>query len=82
MVTCAAREMPITGSMCQNSHSRPVLAVELQARCAPGETWITLDVCASRMVAVDEALVHRDAWGRTPAEVRVVAVHGGERRAA
>jgi hypothetical protein len=33
------------------------------------------------MVEVAEALFRRDAWGRAPAEVRVVAVHG-ERRAA
>ncbi|HEX5559787.1 MAG TPA: hypothetical protein VFX13_19405 [Gaiellales bacterium] len=67
--------------MSQDSDTGPVLAFELQARYAPGETWITLDVCSSRMVAVEEALFHRDAWGRAPAEVRVLAVHG-ERRAA
>jgi hypothetical protein len=68
--------------MSQESDTRPVLAFELQARYSAGETWITLDVCSSRMVAVEEALFCRDACGRTPAEVRVVAVRGGERRAA
>ena len=82
MVTCGVRKMPITGNMSQDSDTGSVVAFELQARYAPGETWITLDVCSSRMVAVEEALFHRDAWGRTPAEVRVVAVYGGERRAA
>ena len=73
--------MPITGNMSQDSDTGSLLAFELRARYAPGETWITLDVCSSRMVAVEEALFRRDAWGRAPAEVRVVAVHG-ERRAA
>jgi hypothetical protein len=82
MVTCGVRIMPITGNMSQDSDTGSALAFELQARHAPGETWITLDVCSSRMVAVEEALSHRDAWGRIPAEVRVVAVHVGERRAA
>jgi hypothetical protein len=67
--------------MSQNSGTGPVLAFELQARDAPGETWITLDVCSSRMAAVEEALFHRGAWGRPPAEVRVVAVHGEWRAA-
>jgi hypothetical protein len=73
--------LPIIGKMSQDSDTGPVLAFELQARYAPGETWITLDVCSSRMVAVEEALFHRDAWGRAPAEVRVLAVHGGRRAA-
>ncbi len=73
--------MPIIEKMSQDSDTGPVLAFELQARYAPGETWITLDVCSSRMVAVEEALFHRDAWGRAPAEVRVLAVHGGRRAA-
>lgn len=73
--------MPITGKMSQDSDTGSVLAFELQARYAPGETWTTLDVCGARMVAVDEGLFHRDAWGRPPAEVRVVAIHR-ERRAA
>jgi hypothetical protein len=68
--------------MSQDPDTRSVLAFELQARYAPGETWITLDVCSARMAAVDEAPSHRDAWGRVPVELRVVAVHGGERRAA
>jgi hypothetical protein len=68
--------------MFQNSDTGSVVAFELQARYAPGETWITLDLCSSRMVAAEEALFPRRTWGRTPAEVRVVAVDGGERRAA
>jgi hypothetical protein len=59
-----------------------LLAFELQARYATGEAWITLDVCSSRLVAIEEALFHRDAWGRTPTEVRVVAVHGRRGRRA
>lgn len=64
-----------------SDHDR-ILAYELQARCAPGEAWITLDVCSSRMVAVEEALLHRDPCGRTPTEFRVVRLHGraGPRR--
>jgi hypothetical protein len=68
--------------MFQDPGTDHVLAFELQARYAPGETWITLDVCSSRMAAIEEALFHRDAWGRAPAEVRIVAVHGGQRQAA
>jgi hypothetical protein len=82
MVTCAIAELPITGNMSQDSDTDTVLAFELQARYAPGATWVTLDVCGSRMVAVEEPRFHRDACGRRPAEVRVVAVHGGERRVA
>jgi hypothetical protein len=68
--------------MSQERDTGSALAYELQARYAAGETWITLDVCSSRMAAVEDALFHRDAWGRAPAEVRVVAVPGGKRRAA
>jgi hypothetical protein len=57
-----------------------VLAYELQGRYASGEEWITLDVCNSRMVAVEEALLHRDPWGRAPTEFRVVALFAGHRR--
>lgn len=81
MGTRGAAGWPIIGKMSQDPDTGPVLAFELQARYAPGEAWITLDVCSSRMVAVEEALFHRDAWGRAPAEVRVVAVYG-ERRVA
>jgi hypothetical protein len=68
--------------MYQDSDTGPVLAFELQARYAPGEAWITLDVCSARVVAVEEGLFRRDAWGRAPDEVRVVAVRGADRRAA
>ena len=59
-----------------------ILAYELQARYAPGEAWITIDVCVSRMVAVEEALLVRDPWGRTPTEFRVVRTPSGARRRA
>jgi hypothetical protein len=49
----------------------PVLAYETQARYAPGEAWVTLDVSVCRRLAVDEAFVRRDPWGRLPTEVRV-----------
>jgi len=64
------------------SHHDGVLAYELQARYAPGEAWITLDVCSSRNVAVEEALLHRDPWGRPPTEFRAVPVYGGYGRRA
>lgn len=57
-----------------------VLAYELQGRYAHGEAWITLDVCSSRLVAVEEALLRRDPWGRTPTEFRVVRLLAGTRR--
>jgi hypothetical protein len=57
-----------------------VLAYELQGRYAPGEAWITLDVCSSQRVAVEEAVLHREPWGRTPTEFRVVRLYGGRRR--
>jgi hypothetical protein len=57
---------------------QPAIAYELQARYAPGEAWITLDVCLSRVVAVEEGLFRRDAWGRTPTEVRVVPVRAAD----
>src|SRR5437868_88622 len=40
---------------------QPTIAYELQARYAAGEAWITLDVCLSRVVAVEEGLFRRDA---------------------
>ncbi len=58
-------------------HPDPVIAYETQARYAPGEAWITLDVSVSRTVAVDEAFFRQDPWGRMPTEVRVRSVlHG------
>jgi hypothetical protein len=57
-----------------------VLAYELQGRHAPGEAWITLDVCSSRTVAVEEALLHRAPSGRAPTEFRVVRLCAGNRR--
>jgi hypothetical protein len=57
---------------------KSTIAYELQARYGPGEAWITLDVCLSRIVAVEEGLFRRDAWGRTPTEVRVVPVRAAD----
>lgn len=57
---------------------RPIIAYELQARYAPGEAWITIDVCVSRVVAIEEGLFRPDPWGRTPMEVRVVPVRHGQ----
>jgi hypothetical protein len=65
--------------MFESDHDR-VLAYELQGRYAHGEAWITLDVCSSRLVAVEEALLRWDPWGRTPTEFRVVRLFGGDRR--
>lgn len=58
-------------AMFESDHDE-VLAYELQARYGQGEMWITLDVCSSRMVAIEEALLRRDPWGRSPTEFRVV----------
>jgi hypothetical protein len=51
-----------------------VLAYETQARYAPGEAWVTLDVSVSRRLAIDEAFFRRDPWGRVPTEIRVRGV--------
>lgn len=73
----------MTGNVFQDSDiPPPVLAYEIQGRYAPGEEWVTLDVCSSRLVAVEEALFRRDPWGRVPTEMRVVAVRAGTTRAA
>jgi hypothetical protein len=62
--------------------SGPTLAYETQARYAPGEAWVTLDVSISRRLAVDEAYFRRDPWGRVPTEVRVRRVGHGPHPAA
>jgi hypothetical protein len=62
----------ITMSVDPNPYS--VLAYETQARYAPGEAWVTLDVSVSRRLAVDEAYFRRDPWGRVPTEIRVRGV--------
>jgi hypothetical protein len=62
--------------------SGSALAYETQARYAPGEAWVTLDVSVSRRLAVDEAFFRRDPWGRVPTEVRVRRVEHGLGRAA
>lgn len=51
-----------------------VIAYELQARYAVGEPWVTLRVGRSNALATEAALHHRDAWGRKPTDIRVVAV--------
>ncbi len=61
--------------MPSGSDNNPIVAFELRARYAAGEAWITLDVCASKTVALDEGLFRRDPWGRTPTELRFVPVH-------
>ncbi len=65
---------PTTGDMPPNSDNSPAFAFELRARYAPGEGWVTLDVCASKTIALDEALFRRDTWGRIPTELRLVPV--------
>jgi hypothetical protein len=50
------------------------IAYETQARYAPGEAWITIDVSICRQTAIDEALFRRDPWGRRPIELRMLAV--------
>ena len=46
---------------------------ETLARYGPGESWVTVDVSASPAVALEEALLVRDPWGREPLEIRVRA---------
>lgn len=75
-----AANMPADYRAVFGSDHDAVLAYELQARYAHGEAWITLDVCSSRSVAVEEALLRRDPWGRTPTEFRVVPLFAGHRR--
>lgn len=59
-----------------------ILAYETQARYVSGGGWITIDVSVCHRTAVKEAPYYRDAWGRTPTEVRVVTIHGRRRQAA
>jgi hypothetical protein len=47
---------------------------ETLARYAPGEGWVAVDVSASRTIALEEAFLVRDPWGREPIELRVRAV--------
>jgi hypothetical protein len=49
-------------------HPGSVLVYETQARYAPGEPWVTLDVSICRRIAVDGAFFRRDPWGRVPME--------------
>lgn len=66
--------------MSADPHPDCILAYETQARYAPGEPWVTLDVSVSRRLAVDEAFFRRDPWGRVPTEIRVRSIL--QRRAA
>lgn len=63
--------------MSADPNPHPVMAYETQARYAPGEAWVTLDVSVSRRLAVDEAFFRRDPWGRVPIEIRVTSVASG-----
>jgi hypothetical protein len=69
-------------SIYPHDSSGSALAYETQARYAPGEAWVTLDVSICRRLAVDEAFFRRDPWGRVPTEVRVRRIEHGLGRAA
>jgi hypothetical protein len=71
----ASADYRVTMSADPNPDS--VLAYETQARYAPGEAWVTLDVSVSRQLAVDEAFFRRDPWGRVPTEIRVRRITPG-----
>jgi len=58
----------------------PVIAYETQARYGPGEDWVTLTVSASALLALDEAFIHHDPWGRSPTEIRVRSIRCHPRR--
>jgi hypothetical protein len=58
----------------------PVIAYETQARYGPGEEWVTLTVSAQRLLALDEAFVRHDPWGREPTEIRVRSIRCHPRR--
>ena len=53
----------------------PILAYEAQARFSVGGEWVTIAVRGSHKAAFNATFCHRDAWGRTPTEVRVVPIH-------
>ncbi len=58
----------------RNAAPDPVIAYETQARYADGEEWITLRVSASHLLALDEAFLRHDPWGREPTELRVRSI--------
>lgn len=60
--------------MDRHSERSQVIAYETQARYGPGEDWVTLKVSPARLLALDEAFVRRDPWGRAPTELRVCAI--------
>jgi hypothetical protein len=68
--------------MSTNPGDSTILAYETHVRYVPGGEWLTIAVRASRRAAEREPLCHRDAWGRTPTEVRIVAVHASRSRRA
>jgi hypothetical protein len=73
----------LTDHMCAfPPDSGHALAYETQARYAPGEPWVTLDVSICLRLAVEEAFFRRDPWGRVPTEVRVRRIGNREQRAA
>jgi hypothetical protein len=51
------------------------IAYETQARYAPDEEWVTLEVSVSQLPALDQAFVRHDPWGRRPTEIRVRSIH-------
>ena len=65
-----------------SSRPDPVIAYETQARYAPGEEWVTLGVSVSHVLALDEAFVRRDPWGRQPTELRVRGIRCRRRQPA
>jgi hypothetical protein len=66
-------------TMSADTDNRPILAYETQARYSPDGGWITLAISASHRAAVDANLCPCDSWGRTPTEVRIVAIRSGRR---
>jgi hypothetical protein len=57
-----------------------VIAYETQARYDPGEGWVTLEVSVSHLLALDDAFLRHDPWGRAPTELRVLRVRCRPRR--
>jgi hypothetical protein len=71
------RETPMTRGVSPAPHHL-ILAYELQARYAAEEGWVILDVDRSGAVAEEAAFHRRDAWGRKPIDIRIVAVRSGQ----
>jgi hypothetical protein len=62
------------------AHPDVVIAYETQARYDPDEGWVTLGVSASHLLALDDAFLRHDPWGRAPTELRVLRVRRRPRR--